>query len=164
MNKLNTQKFMNLFNDILSDKNGVIAKKNDKLTTLFKATNSPVKGDDVDIVTAQKENQLSQRLDERNVLFLKKVEAAKKKILDGDYGICEDCGSEISQKRLMARPTACLCIGCQEEKEREQFGSFKHRRDLSAMKEEEFTADGHIDRKTKFTSMKTIGFESVVDL
>jgi DnaK suppressor protein len=164
MNKLSTHKFMNLFNDILSDKHGTKAAHDQKLEKLFKATNGPVKGDDVDIVTAQKEVQLSQRLDERNILFLKKVEMAKQKILNGEYGICEDCGSEISQKRLLARPTACMCIGCQEEKEREQFGSIKHRRDLSAMKEEEFSADGHIDRKTKFTSMQTIGFESIVDM
>ncbi len=163
MNKLSTQKFMNLFNDILSDKTGQTPSAK-KLEKLFTPTQGPVKGDEVDIVTAQKETQLKTRLDERNVLFLKKVEAAKQKILSGEYGLCEDCGTDISQKRLMARPTACLCIGCQEEKEREQFGSFKHRRDLSAMKEEEFVEDGHISRKTKFASMKTIGFESVVDM
>ncbi len=163
MNKLNTQKFMNLFNEILTDKNGS-APSAKKLETIFAPTNGPIKGDEVDIVTAQKETQLSERLDQRNVLFLKKVEAAKQKILAGEYGLCEDCGVEISQKRLMARPTACLCIGCQEEKEREQFGSIKHRRDLSAMTQEEYSEDGHIDRKTKFSNMKTIGFESVVDL
>ena len=163
MNKLNTQKFMNLFNDILTHKNGHSTSAQ-KLASVFAPTNGPIKGDEVDIVTAQKETQLSERLDQRNILFLKKVEAAKQKILNGEYGLCDDCGSDISQKRLMARPTACLCIGCQEEKEREQFGSIKHRRDLSAMTKEEYSEDGHIDRKTKFSDMKTIGFESVVDL
>ena len=163
MNQLNTQKFMNLFNDILSDKNGSSTSV-ETLKLLLKPENVPVKGDEVDLAQDQKEKQLSSRLDQRNVLFLKKVEAAKQKILAGEYGICEDCGSEITQKRLSARPTACLCIGCQEEKEREQFNNFKHRRDLSAMKEAEISVDGHIDRKTKFASMKTIGFESIVDM
>ncbi len=159
MNKLNTQKFMSLFNEILSDRNGNKLTKQ-KLETIV----APVKGDDVDIVTAQKSEQLDRRLDERNILFLKKVEQAKQKILAGEYGLCEDCGSDISQKRLLARPTACLCIGCQEEKEREQFGSMKHRRDLSAIKEGERTLDDHIDTSTKFVSMNAIKFESVVDL
>ena len=64
-----------------------------------------------------KENE---RLTEQLKEAAKKVEAAKQKIADGTYGICEDCGAEISQKRLLARPTADLCIGCQEEKEKEK--------------------------------------------
>ena len=33
-------------------------------------------------------------------MFLKKVEKVKQKILDGTFGVCEDCGSQISQKRF----------------------------------------------------------------
>lgn len=159
MNKLNTQKFMNLFNEILSDRNGTGISKS-KLDTLILEK----KGDEVDLVNAQKEESLNRRLDERNILFLKKVEAAKQKILNGDYGLCEDCGSEISQKRLLARPTACLCIGCQEEKEKEQFSSIKHRRDLSAMKEDESTENLAMIKNDNFSSVRDIKFESVVDL
>jgi DnaK suppressor protein len=159
MNKLNAQKFMSLFNTMLTDRNGnsINLKK-----TTDNTSAAQMKGDEVDIVTAQKEELLNDRLNERNLLFLKKVEAAKQKIADGTYGICEDCGAEISQKRLLARPTADLCIGCQEEKEKEKFGSFKHRRDLKSgtITEEN---DGYIDER-KFTSVKDIGFESVVDM
>lgn len=155
MNSLKTQKFMNLFNDILSNKNGGdfknLLKDDDK------------KGDDVDLVNAQKEQELSLRLGQRNVLFLKKVEAAKQKILDGTYGDCEDCGDTISQARLTARPTAALCIGCQEEKEQAQFNNINYRRDLSAIKScESNTLE--LDTAKKFNSVKDIGFESVVDL
>ena len=66
MNKLNTQKFMNLFNNMLIDRNG----SNEPMKKL-EAEIAPIKGDDVDIVTAQKSVQLSQRLDQRNILFLK---------------------------------------------------------------------------------------------
>ena len=158
MNKLNAQKFMNLFNSMLSDRNG---NKVD-LKKIPTVTPELTKGDEIDIATAQKEEQLETRLNERNLLFLKKVEAAKKKIEEGTDGICEDCGADISQKRLLARPTASLCIGCQEEKEKAQFGSFKHRRDLKngTITNEN---DGYIAEK-KFTSVKDIGFESVVDM
>lgn len=60
------------------------------------------------------------RLSDREKVYLKKIEYALQKIEDGDYGICENCGEEISIKRLEARPVATLCIRCKEEQEREE--------------------------------------------
>lgn len=40
------------------------------------------------------------------------------KLDEGTYGICEECGEEISEKRLSVLPTANLCRDCQENKER----------------------------------------------
>lgn len=45
------------------------------------------------------------------------IDAALATIADGTYGICEDCGEQISQKRLEILPFALCCVGCQEEKE-----------------------------------------------
>jgi DnaK suppressor protein len=148
---------MSLFNEILTDRSGnkVDLKKIETLLPVEK------KGDEIDVINAQNEEFLSTRLNERNVLFLKKVEAAKQKILEGTYGMCEECGAEISQARLLARPTACLCIGCQEEKEKMELGSIKHRRDLNksaiAMESEEFEAE------KKYASFNEVKFESVID-
>ncbi|OGB97418.1 hypothetical protein A3F06_02875 [candidate division TM6 bacterium RIFCSPHIGHO2_12_FULL_36_22] len=36
---------------------------------------------------------------------------------EGTYGICVDCGSEISEKRLKHYPNASRCIACQEQAE-----------------------------------------------
>ena len=36
------------------------------------------------------------------------------KIDRGEYGLCSDCGSEISEKRLMVYPNATRCLACQE--------------------------------------------------
>ena len=36
---------------------------------------------------------------------------------EGSYGMCADCGEEISEKRLMALPFARLCVNCQSKKE-----------------------------------------------
>ena len=41
-----------------------------------------------------------------------------KKIDEGTFGICEECGEEISVKRLEARPETTLCIRCKEDQER----------------------------------------------
>ncbi len=46
------------------------------------------------------------------------VEKALKKIEKETYGLCENCGKEISHKRLEAIPWAEYCIDCQELKEK----------------------------------------------
>ena len=45
------------------------------------------------------------------------IDEAVRKIGEGTYGICEECGEEITEKRLLVLPTATLCIDCQEQKE-----------------------------------------------
>ena len=36
---------------------------------------------------------------------------------EGTYGMCADCGEEISEKRLHALPFARLCVECQSKRE-----------------------------------------------
>jgi DnaK suppressor protein len=41
------------------------------------------------------------------------VQAALDRIGDNSYGRCVDCGHEIPDARLEARPDAARCVGCQ---------------------------------------------------
>jgi len=51
--------------------------------------------------------------------LLQLIDAALAKIDQKDkYGFCEACVKEINKNRLMAVPYVRLCIGCQEEKEK----------------------------------------------
>lgn len=43
---------------------------------------------------------------------LAEVEHALAKFEGGTYGICDNCGKEISSERLEALPQAALCINC----------------------------------------------------
>jgi DnaK suppressor protein len=36
---------------------------------------------------------------------------------DGEYGICEECGEDISLPRLKARPVTTLCVSCKARQE-----------------------------------------------
>jgi RNA polymerase-binding transcription factor DksA len=47
---------------------------------------------------------------------LEDCKIALKKMADGTYGICVDCGEEINEDRLRARPEASRCKPCQEKK------------------------------------------------
>jgi DnaK suppressor protein len=48
---------------------------------------------------------------------LQKIDEALLKLGEGTYGICEDCGEAISEKRLKILPFAIYCIDCQERRE-----------------------------------------------
>jgi DnaK suppressor protein len=46
------------------------------------------------------------------------IDESLRKISEGSYGICEECGEEIGEKRLRVLPTATLCVSCQGNKEK----------------------------------------------
>jgi DnaK suppressor protein len=45
-------------------------------------------------------------------------ERATDRRAQGTYGVCEDCGSEISAERLSFLPDATRCVSCQARQER----------------------------------------------
>lgn len=49
---------------------------------------------------------------------LGEIDAALGRIKDGEYGLCQECGSPIREVRLQALPWARLCIKCAELKPR----------------------------------------------
>ena len=49
---------------------------------------------------------------------LREVQSALARIAEGEYGLCANCGEQISAKRLAAAPWAPLCLRCQEEADR----------------------------------------------
>jgi DnaK suppressor protein len=51
-----------------------------------------------------------QRMDGRK---LKLIDAALERLDSGDFGICDNCGERISDKRLEALPWAAYCVQCQ---------------------------------------------------
>ncbi len=45
------------------------------------------------------------------------IDEALTRLTDGTYGVCAECGVEISEKRLAAVPFARLCVQCQSKEE-----------------------------------------------
>ena len=45
-------------------------------------------------------------------------EHALERILDGSYGVCENCGNPIGKNRLLVFPRATLCVPCKSRQER----------------------------------------------
>lgn len=47
--------------------------------------------------------------------MLESVDNALAHIEDGTYGVCEECGKQISAARLEARPFSLLCVDCKSK-------------------------------------------------
>ncbi len=45
------------------------------------------------------------------------IDEALTRLAEGTYGVCAECGVEISEKRLAAVPFAKLCVECQSKQE-----------------------------------------------
>ena len=74
--------------------------------------------DEIDTASSEINLQFTGRLREREQGLLSKVDTALRKIEDGEYGECVNCGEDIGVKRLRARPVAELCIDCKSEQEK----------------------------------------------
>ena len=56
---------------------------------------------------------------DRHIDGMRDIEAALQRIRNDEYGVCIDCGQEVTFPRLMAYPTAKRCIVCQEKREKQ---------------------------------------------
>jgi DnaK suppressor protein len=76
-----------------------------------------------DWAQADAERDLAFALEERESAELVAIDDALKRIADGSYGLCIECGAQIATARLHANPTALRCVGCQEKTEQAQGGA-----------------------------------------
>jgi DnaK suppressor protein len=51
--------------------------------------------------------------------LLEKIDLALQRLDDGTYDVCARCGGKIPVERLLAKPSASLCVTCQEKKDAE---------------------------------------------
>ena len=66
------------------------------------------------------EMEINLRILEIKSTELKRLDHAVVRLESGDYGICQECGKEISEKRLQVLPFAELCFHCQEKAEKQE--------------------------------------------
>lgn len=65
---------------------------------------------DVSSDNSRHEMELRLLTEEGNVLEL--IEGAMRRLIDGEYGKCQDCGEMIPEPRLEIRPYAVYCVKC----------------------------------------------------
>lgn len=84
------------------------------------AVNQEDLADEVDLASADLNQNMMLRLRDRERQLLHKIEVALAKIERGTFGYCDICQEPIEMKRLEARPIAELCIQCKEAQERNE--------------------------------------------
>jgi DnaK suppressor protein len=102
---------------------------NERIDELLSQANETVSGmtshkenlpDPSDRATLESDRNFTLRIRDRERKLIGKIKEALERIELGTYGICEDCGEEISTERLKARPVTTLCIDCKKTQETEE--------------------------------------------
>src|SRR5687767_14006168 len=108
------------FRDLLESKRREIIKKAQQTLDQDMSLDANDLPDEMDLASSEYLQAFTFRLRGREKVFLDKIEKALRKIEEGSFGVCEECGEEISVKRLEARPETTLCIRCKEDQERHE--------------------------------------------
>jgi len=73
--------------------------------------------DPTDRASLESERNFMLRIRDRENKLIKKIRSALDRIENGTFGVCEECGENISIKRLKARPVTTQCIDCKTKEE-----------------------------------------------
>src|SRR6478736_7040328 len=112
------KKELKRFRDLLLEKKEEILKNAKRTLNEDMTLDQDDLPDEMDLASSEYLQSFTFRLRGREKTFLDKIQKALDRIEDGSFGNCEECGEEISLKRLEARPETTLCIRCKEDQER----------------------------------------------
>ena len=107
MNKSQIKHFIKILNDwkieLSSDIDRTVNHMQEELTAY---------ADPNDRASQESDMALELRNRDRERKLIKKIDGTLLNIGNDEYGYCNICGEEIGLNRLLARPTATLCIDC----------------------------------------------------
>lgn len=107
------QIFMNqILNILLQEKQSLINRAQQK-----QHDSVDMDGDEIDEIQGNMLLEMNNQLQTRNAQKILKIDEALLKINNSTYGICEDCGEDIPEKRLLINPHFLICVSCAEERE-----------------------------------------------
>jgi len=89
--------------------------------TLSQLQEDPLNHPDVaDRASSETDKALELRTRDRQRKLISKIDAALRRIDEGEYGYCEETGEPIDLRRLEARPIATLSLEAQERHEKRE--------------------------------------------
>jgi DnaK suppressor protein len=114
--KLNDEEFKK-FKKALLEQKGALLKEAERTVDEGLGVISEEMPDTVDRSSVEADRNFTLRLRERERLLLMKIDEALGRLEDGSFGVCLECGEDITLNRLLARPMATMCIQCKEAQE-----------------------------------------------
>lgn len=115
MNKRKREKFRRLLHEELAR---LISEASHTLNGM--SQDKALFPDPTDRASLEADRNFLLRIRDRERKLILKIHEALSRIDDGTFGICEQCGGEISETRLLTRPVATLCVECKELQEKEE--------------------------------------------
>ncbi len=107
------------FRQLLQEQMDKLLREADKTVSEMtdETTNFP---DPTDRASLESDRNFELRIRDRERKLISKIREALERIEAGEFGECEDCGDQIGEARLKARPVTTLCIECKTEQERQE--------------------------------------------
>ncbi len=103
-------------------------------------------GDEHDKASQERERELDIIITAQEKNKLQAIEDALRRIEEGTYGICDECGEKIPKQRLKALPFATLCVSCKSAKENEE-GIFTPFEEIEEESFQEIAEDGSTEEE-----------------
>jgi DnaK suppressor protein len=75
--------------------------------------------DTYDLASEERDREINFILSDRERLKIQQIDDALERLEESSYGVCESCGLEVAEERLLAMPFTRLCHDCQQEQEKE---------------------------------------------
>ncbi len=75
--------------------------------------------DTYDLASEERDREINFILSDRERIKIQQIDDALERLEESTYGVCESCGLEIAEERLLAMPFTRLCHDCQQEQEKE---------------------------------------------
>lgn len=106
---------------------GLLAEREEELLRYLRATtgeavasgDAPVEMRDFkDIAAEDSRAAIDAAAADQAARDLSAIHAAQRRVEDGTYGICLDCGDPIEERRLAALPATLYCCACQSVHEK----------------------------------------------
>ncbi len=108
------------FRELLHQKLDELLAEANKTVTVMTERDENMLPDPNDRATLESDRNFTLRIRDRERKLIGKIKEALERIEVGTYGICEICGEEISEARLIARPVTTFCIECKKRQEMEE--------------------------------------------
>ena len=84
----------------------------DRVAEIDSEMRRPLSADLEEQATNLENQDALEAVENSEIQEIHQIRKALKRISEGTYGICAQCGEEIDPKRLEALPTATRCISC----------------------------------------------------
>ena len=106
---------VSVFKDALLRKRGELMDTSSKPLQWTMENNSGRQGDMADQASGNNEVHIQLKLKQTDAKILQAIDEALRRIEEGTYGVCRDCGEGIADARLNAIPWTRVCISCKEK-------------------------------------------------